>query len=64
MKQNIGTVDRVIRLIVGTVTIAAGVYFQNWWGAIGLVFIATAAIRVCPPYILLGVSTCKTKDSE
>ncbi|MCK5359834.1 MAG: DUF2892 domain-containing protein, partial [Gammaproteobacteria bacterium] len=39
----------------------AGFYFQSWWGAIGLVFLGTAAIGWCPPYALLGLSTCSTE---
>jgi hypothetical protein len=30
----------------------------GWWGAIGLVPIATALIGWCPAYRLLGINTC------
>jgi hypothetical protein len=36
MKANIGTVDRVVRVVVGLVIIGAGIYFRSWWGLIGL----------------------------
>ena len=36
MKANIGTVDRVVRVIVGLVIIGVGIYFRSWWGLIGL----------------------------
>lgn len=62
MKSNIGVTDKVIRLIIGTGIIAAGVYFQSWWGAIGAVPILTAAIGWCPAYMPFGLSTCKTKS--
>jgi hypothetical protein len=61
MKQNVGSIDRVIRAILGIAIIAAGVYYQNWWGAIGAIPLVTAIIGWCPPYALLGLSTCKTK---
>lgn len=61
MKQNVGGVDRVIRIIAGIAIIAAGVYFQSWWGAIGAVPLLTAIIGWCPPYSLLGLSTAKDK---
>ncbi len=61
MKKNIGGVDRGIRIISGLAVMGAGVYFQSWWGAIGVVLIGTALIRWCPPYALLGISTCKIK---
>ncbi len=64
MKSNVGGIDRGIRFIAGLAVVGAGVYFQSWWGAIGLVFIATALIKWCPPYALLGINTCKTKITE
>ncbi|MEA1889259.1 MAG: DUF2892 domain-containing protein [Pseudomonadota bacterium] len=43
---------------------AAGVYFQSWWGAIGLVFIVTAAMGWCPPYALLGINSCPSQSGK
>lgn len=59
MKQNIGNTERLIRAIAGAVFIGVGFYFQSWWGALGLVPLATAALGWCPPYAMLGISTCK-----
>lgn len=64
MKQNIGIADRAIRLLAGAAIIGAGIYFQSWWGAIGLIFIVTAALRFCPPYALLGINSCGVKGDE
>lgn len=61
MKQNVGTTDRIIRLILGIVIIGAGIYYRTWWGLIGIVPLATAALGYCGPYALLGISTCKVK---
>jgi type IV secretory pathway TrbD component len=36
MKLNVGTIDRSLRIVAGLAAIALGVYFQSWWGAIGL----------------------------
>ena len=60
MKTNIGSIDRIVRALVG----AALVYLAatgaiGWWGWLGVVLLATAAIGWCPPYALLGISTCK-----
>ena len=63
MKRNVGSTDKVIRLVVGIAIIAAGVYFQSWWGAIGAVPILTALLKWCPPYALLGINTCPTTRS-
>ena len=59
MQCNVGKTDRMIRFVVGVVIIAAGVYYQSWWGAIGIVPIITGALRWCPPYQLFGISTDK-----
>ena len=63
MKKNVGDLDRAIRGIAGIAALGAGFYFQSWWGAIGLVFLGTAAIGWCPPYALLGLSTCNSENT-
>ena len=63
MKPNMGTVDRIIRGILGVVAIAAWPLglLQGTPAIIavvvGAVLIATAALRWCPPYALLGINT-------
>ncbi len=62
MKHNMGTVDRIVRIGVGMVLIAA--MLAGWiglWGWIGLVPIATGIVRFCPAYLPFGLSTCKTE---
>jgi hypothetical protein len=59
MGKNVGIIDRILRLIVGTVLIAfVFVGPQTPWGWIGLIPIATALIGWCPAYRLLGIRTC------
>jgi hypothetical protein len=59
MTPNIGPVDRAIRLIAGVCLLSLiFVGPQTWWGLFGLVPLVTALIGWCPPYALLGVSTC------
>jgi hypothetical protein len=60
MKCNMGTTDRIIRTVVGAAIIIAGIYFQSWWGVIGLIPLGTAAIGWCPAYLPFGISTRKT----
>lgn len=62
MKQNVGTVDRVIRVILGLAIIGLGIGFKSWLGLIGLVPLLTAAIGWCPLYLPFGISTCKVKS--
>ncbi len=59
MKENVGSKDRAIRLIAGAIVILSGLYYQSWWGALGLVPIVTALINWCPLYTLLGINTCR-----
>ena len=62
MKCNVGTTDRVIRIIVGIVIIALGVYFSSWWGLIGIIPLGTGLLRFCPFYRLFGVTTVPKKE--
>jgi hypothetical protein len=62
MKRNIGGADRIVRIVVGLGIIGAGVAYQSWLGAIGLVPLATAAIGWCPAYLPFGISTCRTAN--
>lgn len=64
MKCNIGKTDRIIRVVIGVCIVASGVYFQSWWGAIGVVPILTAAIGWCPAYQPFGISSCKSDLSS
>jgi len=60
MKCNMGKSDRIIRTVLGAAVVIAGVYFQSWWGVIGLIPLGTAAIGWCPAYLPFGISTRKT----
>ncbi|MBQ1204166.1 MAG: DUF2892 domain-containing protein [Loktanella sp.] len=69
MTVNVGTIDRIIRGIVGIVLIAlpfiSGMALFNSMLAtiiavvVGLVMLGVAATRSCPLYSVLGVRTCK-----
>lgn len=63
MSINVGTLDRVLRLVVGAVLIAL-VFIgpETPWGWLGLVLIATALVSFCPLYRLIGVRTCRPKS--
>lgn len=59
MTQNVGGIDRILRVVVGLGLIGWGYATQNWWGAIGIVPLFTAAIGWCPVYLPLGIKTNK-----
>ncbi|MBV1694279.1 MAG: DUF2892 domain-containing protein [Hyphomicrobiales bacterium] len=60
MTRNIGNIERVVRGIVGLAAISlVFVGPQTAWGWLGLIPLATAIVGWCPPYALLGISTCR-----
>ena len=68
--KNVGTADRVIRLIVGVVALALAFTKLNVMegtiggiiaAVVGVAMLFTAAVGMCTLYIPLGISTCKTK---
>jgi len=62
--KNVGTVDKVIRIILGLVLIAlVFVGPQTPWGWIGIVPLVTGLIGFCPLYSVLGMNTCGTKKA-
>lgn len=59
MPKNEGTIDRVLRIIVGAILIAlVFVGPQTPWGWIGLIPLITGFVGWCPAYRLLGLRTC------
>ncbi len=57
MKTNVGSADKIIRIVLGIVIIVLGFVFQSWWGLIGVVVLLTGILNFCPAYALIGVST-------
>jgi O-antigen ligase len=63
-KTNVGTIDRVLRVVLGIALIALTLTGTiGVWGWIGVVPLLTAAIGSCPLYTLLGVATCPMKKA-
>ena len=70
MKKNMGSTDRVIRIILsivfavlyftGTVTGTFGMILL----IVGGVFLATSLISFCPLYTLIGINSCKVKEQK
>jgi len=61
MKPNVGKADKVIRYSLGIIIIVGGIFYQSWWGALGLVPILTATISWCPIYAPYRISTIEKK---
>jgi hypothetical protein len=69
MKKNMGTTDRIIRVLLAAVF--AILYFTNTvTGPFGIillilagVFLLTSIISFCPLYTLIGLNTCPAKKA-
>lgn len=65
MTTNVGNIDRMLRGAAGLILLAlalfAGLSGAGFWIAlvVGVVMLATAGMKFCPAYTLLGVKTCK-----
>ena len=71
MSANIGTIDRIIRLLIGiaaaSLVFVGPVAASGGWGwerialaAVGVIMVATSAIKFCPLYRIFGLRTCRT----
>ncbi len=60
MKKNIHNIERIVRIIIGLVILSL-VFIgpKSLWGLIGIMPIFTGVTGWCPPYQVLGISTCK-----
>lgn len=67
MKKNMGSADRIIRVIIAAIVVA--LYYQGiisgTWGlvliALAAVFVLTSLVSVCPLYLPFGLSTLRKK---
>jgi hypothetical protein len=62
--QNEGTTDRIIRVVIAFVIFGIAAYFKSWWGLIGIIPLATAAMGWCGLYAIFGMSTCPMKQQQ
>lgn len=64
LTSNENNTDRVIRVILGVVILALGLYYGSWIGLIGLIPLVTGVIGWCPLYALFGISTCGSRTQS
>lgn len=68
MKKNMGSIDRVVRILLAVVF--AALYFTGTvTGTLGLVlvvaagiFALTSVVSFCPLYPIFGINTCSVKN--
>lgn len=67
MKKNMGSVDKVVRLLLAAIFILLFVFntvtgvFGYILLALAAIFILTSLVNFCPLYAIFGIKTCKTK---
>lgn len=65
MIRNVGTVDRIIRVVIGIALL--GLFWlsgpERWLGLLALVAFGTAAVGYCPLYSLLRLNTNRAKSA-
>lgn len=65
MKKNIHSIERTVRIIAGLVLVSmAFVGPANPWFFLGFIPLATGFLGWCPPYAMLGFSTCPMKNKK
>ena len=57
MDINIGKVDKIIRVLLGSFVIILGAHLNGVWGVFGIIPIITVQVGICPLYLLLGINT-------
>jgi len=70
MSANVGTIDRVLRALIGVVSLAlvfvGPIAASGDWGwvrialvAVGIIMLGTSMIKFCPLYRIFGLRTCR-----
>ncbi len=63
--KNVGTLDRVIRVVAGAAVLSLTVVGpRSLWGLVGLVPLLTGLVGTCPLYTVLGLRTCPPSGAE
>jgi len=63
MNTNVGSIDRVVRVVLGLALLSAFFLLEGplrWLGLAGVVLLLTAAFSFCPLYRVLGLNTSPT----
>jgi hypothetical protein len=62
MTRNVGSIDKLIRIIAGLGLIALGVVdIGRPWVWIGVLPFVTGLMGTCPAYTLFNINTCQRK---
>jgi len=69
MTPNVGTIDRILRAVIGAVLLYLALFsgltlfmaplFKYGAAVIGVVMLGTSTMKICPLYSILGLKTCR-----
>ncbi len=67
MEQNVGSMDRILRVMIGLFLISMLFWVEGsnkYFGLIGIVPLLTASMKSCPLYLAFKLNTLKKKIQE
>jgi hypothetical protein len=69
MKQNEGSIDRIIRVIIGVIALLVGMFMLTGVAqvivlVISTIALITGAVGFCGLYAIFGISTCKVQTPK
>lgn len=60
MKKNVGYWDSILRTILGAAIVSIGMFYDNYWGLLGLILVFSGVVSYCPIYRLLKIATVQS----
>lgn len=64
MIKNVGSLDRMFRIVIGVGLLGIAIFDHQAWGWIGLILVATGFLNYCPIYTALGKNTATSAPAK
>jgi hypothetical protein len=67
MKNNVGSIDKIIRLVLALGLFSLFFFLDGnarYWAILGFVPLLTGLLNFCPLYTIFGLSTCPMKTES
>jgi hypothetical protein len=67
MQINVGSLDRIARVVIGLVLLSLLVWLDSawrWLGLVGIMPLITGLAGRCPGYRLFGLTTCRVQEKK
>ena len=62
MKNNVGSFDKIARIVIGLAGAYYGYANESMWGLLAIIPLGTALMGSCPLYSIFGIGTCKVAE--